>query len=101
VIRHLKWLEDKSKYELTPKARYVLEKGWVYIMARDSQLRPVICFNCHLIDTKTVPTEDIIRAINRLFLIAEEYMFYPGYIENWISVVDTGDMALMSYPFGV
>ena len=65
--------------------------GWVYLLGRDKQFRPVICWNCHLIDTNHVNIDDIIKAICRLFIICESQMFYNGRIENWYCLVETND----------
>ena len=38
--------------------------------------------------------EDILSAMARVLLVAECYMFVPGYIENWIILIETNSINL-------
>lgn len=40
-------------------------------------------------------------AAGRLFLIAAEYMMFPGTVENWVIIVDICDRAFHDVPLGV
>lgn len=64
-------------------------------------MRPVIVFNTAKIDEDKQSTDDVKRAAARIFLIASEYMFYPGYVENWVVVVDTAEKSFHEVPKSV
>lgn len=40
-------------------------------------------------------------ALNRILTIAQQYMFYPGKVENWIILIDTHEIGLISFPYSV
>ena len=45
--------------------------------------------------------ESFLKAMYTIFNICREIIFVPYYIENWILVIETAEMSLLSFPFSV
>lgn len=74
------------------------DKGIIYIAGRDRKMRPSIVFQCGLIDSKTIKVQDFLVALNTVFMIAQQYLFYPGHVENWLILIDTNEIGITSLP---
>jgi len=61
-------------------------------------MRPSVVFQCALIDSKNIKVEEFLVALNTVFMIVQQYIFYPGSVENWIILIDTNEIGLMSLP---
>ena len=48
----------------------------------------MIVFNVHRINFEEITLLDFKIAVNRLLLVVQEYMFYPGRIENWVVIAE-------------
>lgn len=48
-----------------------------------------------------ISKEDLMKALGRILLISEEFMFFDGHIENWLVIIETNGMGIMNFPFGV
>lgn len=44
--------------------------------------------------------EDFTNALVHIMFICKTYMFYPGYVENLIFIIDTNHMSFFNFPFG-
>lgn len=52
-------------------------------------------------DKDKINSEDLKKAVGTIFMIASDYMFYPGHIENWVVIVDTDDRPFHDVPLSV
>jgi hypothetical protein len=43
-------------------------------------------------------SDAFIHALSILFVICEDYMFYPGKVENIVVVLETNQMSLFNFP---
>lgn len=67
-------------------------KGFFYPCGRDKLFRPILVFNCKLIDWKNV--EENVKATVFVHQMIIEKMLIPGQVESWIVIYDLGGMGL-------
>lgn len=77
----------------------MLEEGYVYLSGRDKQLRPTLVVNAYLFDTTLFDSDTFMNACYVLLAICEDYMFYPGKIENIVVMIETKQCSLFNFPY--
>jgi hypothetical protein len=45
--------------------------------------------------------KDFLATLNLVLILAKEYYFYGGVVENWIVIIETNEMGVLSFPFNV
>jgi hypothetical protein len=96
----MNWLTLSDPFYLTSKALHMLvislffkpiykEEGFLYLAGRDMKYRPSIIINSYLLDYAIFDSESFLRALYNLLAICEDYMFFPGKIENIIVFIET------------
>ena len=55
--------------------------------------------NAHLLDYEVFDSDTFLGALNTLLAICEDYMFYPGKIENLIVFIETKSNSLLKFPY--
>lgn len=95
----MNWLSLNDPFFLTAKAKNVLEEGMIYLAGRDRKYRPSIVINAYLFDFEVFDSDAFLRALYNLLAICEDYMFYPGKIENIIVFLETKEMNLIKFPY--
>lgn len=51
-----------------------------------------------MMDLYLFDSDAFIHALSILFVICEDYMFYPGKVENIVVIVETDQMSLYNFP---
>ncbi|CAD8157944.1 unnamed protein product [Paramecium pentaurelia] len=101
IKNHEEWLNNPSTFQLNSGSQAILDKGIIYMGGRDKKLRPSIIFQVGLIDQKNIKGDEFLAALNTVFMITQQYCFSQGFIENWIILVDTADLGLLSLPIEI
>ncbi|CAD8084670.1 unnamed protein product [Paramecium primaurelia] len=96
--RHIYWLNTSRLSTIPDKVLLCLREGLVYIGGKDYQYRPIIVINLHMMDLYLFDSDAFIHALSILFVICEDYMFYPGKVENIVVIVETDQMSLYNFP---
>eukprot|EP01017_Pseudomicrothorax_dubius_P028729 TRINITY_DN3433_c0_g1_i8.p1 TRINITY_DN3433_c0_g1~~TRINITY_DN3433_c0_g1_i8.p1 ORF type:complete len:506 (-),score=78.73 TRINITY_DN3433_c0_g1_i8:172-1689(-) len=97
VRTHLKYLEDAPK-DLNPGAWALLQKGIIYQFGRDRRFRPVLVVDCAKIVHEGVSVEDSIKGLIYLLQLIRETMFLPGYVEQWVFILEAQNLTLFNLP---
>ena len=66
---------------------------------RDTKYRPSIVINAYLFDFEVFDSDSFLRALYNLLAICEDYMFYPGKIENLIVFIESKEINLIKFPY--
>ncbi|CAD8091498.1 unnamed protein product [Paramecium sonneborni] len=98
IKNHEEWLNNPSTFQLNSGSQAILDKGIIYLGGRDKKYRPSVIFQVGLIDQKNIKVEEFLAALNTVFMITQQYCFYEGYVENWIILIDTAELGLLSLP---
>ncbi|KAM3132942.1 hypothetical protein pb186bvf_014938 [Paramecium bursaria] len=98
IKMHEGWLYDPNTFQLTPLSQEYLNRGIIYIAGRDKMYRPSIVVQCGLLDSKKLNVMDFLVALNTVFMVAQQYMFYPGKIEQWIILIDSNEIGITGLP---
>lgn len=98
---HLEWRQTLSKVGPSDRCLRVLRNGAIYISGRDKEFRPIIIINADRIGYNASGIEDFTQAMCFVFSIAKEFYFVPGRVENWIVMVETGELGFEDVPFKV
>ena len=113
--RHLEWLSNEKYHILTADALEYLTSGVIYTYGTDKKLRPIIILNVYKIDLKKVAKlyilyiiliykvrlDPLLQAFCFLLTAIQKNMFFPGKIENWVILIDIGNMSLFNVPLKV
>ena len=74
--------------------------GFMYAYKRDFQFRPVLVVNlgraCKILKENAI--EEVTPHCEYLLKFVSERLMVPGRIENWITILDFGDVSLMGLP---
>lgn len=98
---YLDWLSHPNRKTIPPKCLELLKEGLVYLSGRDKQFRPIIVVNVYRVDLKKMTIEDFTETLCALCSVIEKYCFVPGKVENWVFIIETGNMSLWSFPFTI
>lgn len=60
---HITWRTDPTMHNIDPTSKALLESGFVYLVGRDREMRPVIVLDCLKIDLKKQGEANVIRAL--------------------------------------
>ncbi len=71
----------------------------LYLAGRDKQYRPSVVINVYLFDYQAFDSDAFLRALYTLLAICEDYMFYPGKVENIIVFIEAKEMNLVGFPY--
>ncbi|CAD8175190.1 unnamed protein product [Paramecium octaurelia] len=101
IKSHEEWLNNPSTFQLNSGSQAILDKGIIYMGGRDKKFRPSVIFQVGLIDQKNIKGEEFLAALNTVFMITQQYCFYEGFVENWIILIDTAELGLLSLPIEI
>ncbi|CAD8079392.1 unnamed protein product [Paramecium sonneborni] len=101
IKNHEEWLNNPQTFQLNSGSQAILDKGIIYLGGRDKKFRPSVIFQVSLIDQKNIKGEEFLAALNTVFMITQQYCFYEGYVENWIILIDTAELGLLSLPIEI
>ena len=97
--KHLAWLNDPKMHVLDNNSFRYLKNGVFYGFGRDKMCRPIIILNLQQMDINK-NMEYQIQALSNLLEKLAKFMYAPGKIENWIVIIETNGLGLLSIPFG-
>jgi hypothetical protein len=100
AINHISWITNPEIHRLTPAGKQVIDAGIMYQYGRDSKFRPVVIINVFRIDPKKHAQDAFINALTYLLDTVRAHMFLPGFVENWIILLETQEMSLWDIPIG-
>ena len=102
---HFIWLEALPiARTLTQIHLKILQTGCLYLFGRDKFLRPTCILNCRILGdlANEYPGEQSAQAFTDAFLFLNEYankvMLLPGHIEQWIMLLDLGNLSMTGLP---
>ncbi|EAR86555.2 CRAL TRIO domain protein (macronuclear) [Tetrahymena thermophila SB210] len=95
---HIAWRNDVDMHTIDEESKKLLESGFVYLLGRDKQYRPVVVLDCTKINVKKQGEKNVMRALCVLQDMIKKYMFVNYHIENWVFIIDTGGMGLFDLP---
>jgi len=100
LMVHFKWLEKAKKIEYTKNILEILNSGCLYVHGRDSKFRPlVVCdVDKFMSLTTTYSNEDFEHAAIKLCDYIIEKLLVPGQVENWVLIVNMGNVSVFSIP---
>ncbi|KRW99212.1 CRAL-TRIO domain [Pseudocohnilembus persalinus] len=96
VIDHKKYLINYE--ELSEKSRELLNAGVFYQNGRDFQFRPIIVVDISKINTKNMDDNMVVQSLCCLLNEIKYNMLIPGYIENWVILLDFGGKGIFGMP---
>jgi hypothetical protein len=75
-----------------------MKSGFLYVSGRDFKYRPIVILNVRKIVDVEYPIE-VINASTAFFCdFVVKKLLIPGYVENWIMLIDLNDVGITSLP---
>lgn len=75
--------------------------GFIYICGRDNRFRPILVVNVPRIVEAKLKLSNMEDLIIYIAEYIKEEIFVFGKIENWVLVVDLGQIGVLDLPFGL
>ena len=69
--------------------------------SRDINFRPLIVFRPRIIAHEAADPSDSIMATVFMMEYIRSHYFIPGQVENWIQIIDLGNLSLLNLPYKV
>lgn len=85
------WLESLPSHKLSEGAKDKLDRGVVYQLGRDVDLRPILVINLSKSKDLVADTDSTCEAMQHILVLVREKMLMPHHLEKWIMILDTND----------
>eukprot|EP01017_Pseudomicrothorax_dubius_P040573 TRINITY_DN6366_c0_g1_i1.p1 TRINITY_DN6366_c0_g1~~TRINITY_DN6366_c0_g1_i1.p1 ORF type:complete len:396 (+),score=65.98 TRINITY_DN6366_c0_g1_i1:115-1302(+) len=95
---HLEFNEKMLKTPLSTAGEAILKTGAVYQFGRNRQFRPIIIVDVPILVRNHFNFEEFENALCNLLWLIRGKMFLPGYVENWVILIETSEYGLTSLP---
>ncbi|KAL4493052.1 hypothetical protein ABPG72_003137 [Tetrahymena utriculariae] len=95
---HQEWRSQALPPKFTEDIKQFLETGAFYVHGRDNRFRPILVINVKRLNFKNIKIELILDSMTYFFEFIINNMMLPGQIENWVVILDLGNIGLSSLP---
>lgn len=80
-------------HQVTAKSAELLSNGFIYLLGRDKDLRPVIILDVTKVSLKE-GEQVVIQSLSVFLDMIKKYMFVPYHIENWVFILDVHEKGI-------
>lgn len=100
MIDHFKWRKATFPIKITNKVIDILDLGFLYILGRDYQFKPIIICQAsvYVKHENEYSYEEWLCSTLFLCQYMCTYLLIPGQIENWIMITDVRNVRIFSIP---
>ncbi|KAL4441557.1 hypothetical protein ABPG74_021489 [Tetrahymena malaccensis] len=95
---HQEWRSQALPPKFTEEIKQFLETGAFYVHGRDNRFRPILVINVKRLNFKNIKIQLILDSMTYFFEFILSNMMLPGQIENWVVILDLGNIGLSSLP---
>ena len=93
-----KWRISTLPIFLSDSMKNMLKSGLYYVHGRDRSLRPITVFSPVVVLSLEFEVKEAILATHFVDQYIIDFMLAPGKVENWIGILDLGNLSFSSLP---
>ena len=98
IFQHLEWRKENLPIIINDMQKSLIDHGFLYTHGRDKLFRPLVIHNPRIFKTMKPDINEALIACHFVMQYIVEHMLIPGYIENWIPIIDLDNMSVNDIP---